>query len=109
VQMNLLAAMSPSAQAVNQIYNVAVGDRTTLNGLYAELRRRLATRFPHLAEARPIHGDVRTGDVRHSQADISKAGRLLGYQPTHRIGDGLERAMPWYLAQGANAASRVIA
>ncbi|WP_305123775.1 NAD-dependent epimerase/dehydratase family protein, partial [Methylocystis suflitae] len=97
VQANLLAATTQSSQAVNQSYNVAVGDRTTLNDLYEELRRLLAPDFAHLALAKPTYRDFRRGDVRHSQADISKAAAQLGYVPTQRIGQGLELAMPWYV------------
>lgn len=96
VQANLLAATTQNAEAVNQVYNVAVGERTTLNQLYSELRRLLLPEFPHLAAAAAQHRDFRAGDVRHSQADISKAERLLGYAPRYRIGEGLKRAMPWY-------------
>ena len=81
----------------NQIYNVAVGDRTTLNQLYEQLRLNLLPNYPHLQGARPVYGDFRAGDVRHSLADIGKAATLLGYQPTHRISEGLKVAMDWYV------------
>lgn len=97
VQANLLAATTQSVDAVNQVYNVAVGDRTTLNELYAQLQRNLLPRYPHLQGAQPVHRDFRAGDVRHSLADIGKAERLLGYAPTQRIGEGLALAMPWYI------------
>jgi UDP-N-acetylglucosamine/UDP-N-acetylgalactosamine 4-epimerase len=97
VQMNLLAATSEAPEAVNQVYNCAVGDRTTLNGLYAELKRLLSLQFPRIACAQPTYRDFRSGDVRHSQADIAKSRRVLGYEPPNRIGEGLELAMPWYL------------
>jgi UDP-N-acetylglucosamine 4-epimerase len=97
VQANLLAATTQNFEAVDQVYNVAVGDRTTLNGLYAELRRLLAPKFPHLRDASPKHRAFREGDVRHSQADIGKAARLLGYAPTQSVDQGLELAMPWYV------------
>jgi len=84
---------------INQVYNVAVGDRTTLNELYAQLQRNLLPRYPHLQGAKPEHRDFRAGDVRHSLADIGKARRLLGYAPTQRIGEGLALAMPWYIGQ----------
>ena len=84
---------------VNQIYNVAVGDRTTLNQLYENLRVNLVEQFPHLADAKPIHRDFRSGDVRHSLADISKAENLLGYAPQYRVGEGLKEAMAWYINQ----------
>jgi len=95
VQANLLAATTQSPEAVNQAYNVAVGDRTTLSELYAELRRVLSTDFPHLSEAVPIYRDFRKGDVR--QADIGKAKRLLGYAATNRIDEGLELTMRLYV------------
>ena len=85
--------------AGNQIHNVAVGERTTLNALYAQLKTKLLPRYPTLQNAQAVYRDFRAGDVRHSLADISKAQRLLGYAPTERIGQGLELAMPWYMAQ----------
>jgi UDP-N-acetylglucosamine 4-epimerase len=96
VQANLLAATTPDPAAVNQVYNVAVGQRTSLNELFAHLRGMLAPRFAHLAGSSPVYRDFRPGDVRHSLADISKAHRLLGYQPTHAVSDGLAEAMEWY-------------
>ncbi len=97
VQANLLAATTEDAAAKNQVYNIAVGERTSLNQLYEALRAELAPRFPHLAHAQPIYRDFRPGDVRHSLADISKARRLLHYQPTHTIREGLSVAMDWYV------------
>lgn len=97
LQINLLAATTQNSEATNQIYNVAVGDRTTLNELYEGLRQNLLPRFPHLATAKPVYRDFRSGDVRHSLADVSKARNLLGYEPTHRIGEGLKVAMDWYV------------
>ena len=99
VQANLLAATTVAPEAVNPVYNVAVGERTTLNALYAELHRRRWPRYPRLRDARPVYCDFRAGDVRHSLADISRARRLLGYAPTQRLGQGLERAMAWYIGQ----------
>lgn len=98
VQANLLAATVENIDAVNQVYNVAVGDRTTLNELHSQLQRNLLPSFPQLKDATPVHRDFRAGDVRHSLADISKAKRLLGYAPTERIAEGLVQAMPWYIA-----------
>lgn len=97
VQANLLAATTENPDATNQVYNVAVNERTTLNQLYESIRGLLELRFPHLKEARPVYRDFRAGDVRHSLADISKAQNLLGYAPTHRIGEGLKEAMDWYV------------
>jgi UDP-N-acetylglucosamine 4-epimerase len=118
VQANLLAATvsdlplplgegrgEGSPSPVNQVYNVAVGDRTTLNELYAQLHRNLLPRYPHLQNTQPVYRDFRAGDVRHSLADISKAATLLGYQPTHCIGEGLQVAMNWYVRQVAQQQS----
>lgn len=89
VQINLLAATSDSPAAVNQIYNVAVGDQTTLNQLYEFLRMNLKDAYPHVLDMSPKYRDFRVGDVRHSRADISKAKNMLGYQPQYRIKEGL--------------------
>jgi len=105
VQANLLAALTDDPAATNQVYNVAVDDRTSLNRLYQLLRDTFATQIPELAAVKPVYRDFRPGDVRHSQADIGKARRLLGYAPTHRLAEGIRAAMPWYLAHlGALAA-----
>lgn len=96
VQANLLAACSPE-EARDQVYNVAVGDRTTLNQLYFHLRHNLSNRSPHIDESTPVYRDFRAGDVRHSLADISKGRNLMGYCPTHRISDGLREAIEWYV------------
>jgi UDP-N-acetylglucosamine 4-epimerase len=97
VQANLLAATTGNSESLNQVYNVAVGERTTLNELYAELRRLLAPGRPQIEDAKPVYREFRAGDVRHSLADIGKARSLLGYAPTRRIGEGLALAMPWYV------------
>jgi UDP-N-acetylglucosamine 4-epimerase len=103
VQANLLAALTDDPDAINQVYNVAVDERTSLNRLFQLLRDAVAAELPEMAGVAPVHGDFRPGDVRHSQADIGKARRLLGYAPTHRLGDGIRAAIPWYLAhQGAS-------
>jgi UDP-N-acetylglucosamine 4-epimerase len=96
-QVNLLAATSENTAAYNQVYNVAVGDRTSLNQLYEQLQLNLATIYPHLKQAKPIYRDFRGGDVRHSLADIIKAKTLLGYQPKRQVDEGLKLAMAWYL------------
>lgn len=97
IQANLLAAVAANREAANQVYNVAVGERTSLNQLYFLLRDNLAPRFPHLNSAPPFYKDFRPGDVRHSLADITKAKELLGYLPSHTIRDGLTEAMQWYV------------
>ena len=98
VQANLLAATALHPDAANQVYNVAVGDRTTLNDLFEAIRSALEPRFPHLKDCKPSYRDFRAGDVRHSLADITKAKTLLGYQPSHRIQQGLVEAMDWYVS-----------
>jgi UDP-N-acetylglucosamine 4-epimerase len=97
VQANLLAATTDDAAAVNQIYNVAVSGRTSLNALYDKLKASLAPVSPQVARHQATYRDFRAGDVRHSQADIGKAARLLGYAPTHDLDAGLAVAMPWYV------------
>jgi UDP-N-acetylglucosamine 4-epimerase len=101
VQANLRAALATDAAALNQVYNVAVGQRTALNELFDALAALVRERSPGLKIPRPIHEAVRAGDVRHSQADIGKAVRLLGYAPTHDLRGGLQAALPWYLARYA--------
>ena len=98
VQANLLAATTENPEAIDQVYNVAVGDRTNLNELVNMIRALLVPAFPHLSDFRPVYRDFRAGDVRHSLADISKAQGLLGYTPTHSINEGLREAMDWYVA-----------
>ena len=98
VQINLLAALTENPEATNQVYNVALGNRTSLNQLFNMIQERLIARLPGLQPVEPTHRDFRAGDVRHSLADIGKAKKLLGYQPTHRINDGLDEAMDWYVS-----------
>lgn len=102
VQANLLAATTENPEAVNQVYNVAVSERTTLNQLLESIRTLLEPRFPHLKDFAPVYRDFQAGDVRHSQADIGKAQNLLGYAPTYRIGQGLQVAINWYVRQPAH-------
>jgi UDP-N-acetylglucosamine 4-epimerase len=96
VQANLLAAAVDAPDALNQAYNIAVGRRTTLDELFLLLRDRLAVRHPRLAGLKPAYGPARPGDVMHSLADIAKARRLLGYEPTHSIEQGLDESLDWY-------------
>lgn len=97
VQANLLAATVRDQSAVNQVYNVAFGESTTLNVLFTLTRSALLPRHGNLATAKPLYRDFRAGDVRHSLADIGRAKRLLGYAPTQRVEEGLALAMQWYL------------
>ena len=106
VQANILAAMA-DAQGVNQVYNVAVNARTSLNALFSNLVTTLAEQGVSYPLA-PSYRDFRAGDVRHSQADISKAHRLLGYVPSHTIIQGLQAAMPWYLEFCSKSQARPI-
>ena len=101
IQANLLAA-AVTHPALNQVYNMAVGDRTTLKQLFAMVRDNLVP-FGVPANTEPEYRDFRTGDVRHSLADISKAKELLGYQPSHKIADGIAQSMGWYQSHLQNA------
>jgi UDP-N-acetylglucosamine 4-epimerase len=101
VQANLKAADATRPGAVNQAYNVAVAERTSLNELLRLLRERLLPRFPHLKNFKPVYRDFRAGDVRHTLADIGKARRLLGYKPDYGFERGLDEALDWYVANAA--------
>ncbi len=98
VPLPVIPAQAGIQSPLNQVYNVAVGHRTTLNELFALLRVNLADHAVS-ATTQPVYRDFRAGDVRHSQADIGKAQRLLGYAPTHRLAEGIAQAMPWYVRQ----------
>lgn len=96
VQANILAATATDAAARNQVYNVAVGGRTTLNQLFVWLGESLAEQGI-VYSADPVYQDFRAGDVRHSQADVSKIKHLLGYDPKFEIREGISVTMPWYV------------
>ncbi|NOY66123.1 MAG: SDR family oxidoreductase [Gammaproteobacteria bacterium] len=98
VQMNLLAATTENPDAVDQVYNVALNDRTSLNDLFKFIQDRIRDRIPELEEVQPLYRDFRAGDVRHSLASIDKAITLLEYAPSHRISEGLDEAMDWYVS-----------
>jgi UDP-N-acetylglucosamine 4-epimerase len=104
IQANLLSGTTDNPQAVGQVYNVAVGDSTTLNQLYKALGDMLTGHDPRFSHDPPVYRDFRPGDVRFSRADISKAERLLGYRPTHQVREGLEKAISWYVARLGPAA-----
>jgi UDP-N-acetylglucosamine/UDP-N-acetyl-alpha-D-glucosaminouronate 4-epimerase len=95
VQANIRAALAPD-EVQGEVFNVAVGERTSLLELFSMLGEALKQHQVHYGQE-PVMGEFRAGDVRHSLADISKARSLLGYEPTHRIGQGIAEAMPWYL------------
>ena len=97
VQINLLAATTDNDEATDQVYNVALNDRTSLNKLYQMIEERLIQRTEGLEKKKPFYKDFRTGDVRHSQANIDKAQALLGYQPKYTISKGMDEAVDWYI------------
>jgi len=96
VQANILAATTDNENAINQIYNVAVGHRTTLNQLYDYIKTLVLELGVGSPAAQPVYRDFRGGDVKHSQADISKASERLGYAPTHDVKQGLAIIAGWY-------------
>jgi UDP-N-acetylglucosamine 4-epimerase len=97
VQANIRAGTVEQEAALNQVYNIAVGEKTSLLDLFEFLRDTIAERHPAVRSLTPEFRPFRPGDVRHSQADISKAQQLLGYAPTHRVFEGLSEAMSWYM------------
>ncbi|MGO3806861.1 MAG: SDR family oxidoreductase [Sphingobacterium sp.] len=96
IQMNERAMLTDNADAVNTVYNTAVGDRTTLNELVGHLKEYLTAYDAEIANVDVVHGPNRQGDIPHSLASVDKARRLLGYEPTHVIREGLEEAIKWY-------------
>jgi UDP-N-acetylglucosamine 4-epimerase len=107
VQANLLAATVQSEAALDRAYNIAVGERTTLNQLYGLIRDGLVALEPDLEDRvamRPLYGPFRAGDVRHSLADIRAAQVELGYEPSYRTDAGIRRTLEWHLAQSGEPA-----
>jgi len=98
IQANLLAATTNNRDAINQVFNIGVGESITLNELYRLIRAELCSRPASEHDLQPTYREFRVGDIRHSLADISKARKLLGYQPSRRLAQGLAEAMPWYLS-----------
>lgn len=96
VQMNMLAITTQNEEAVNQVYNTAFGERTTLNQLVGYLKEGLAEFDPKIGDVEILHGPNRVGDIPHSLACIDKAKNLLGYQPKYSMKDGLKEAVKWY-------------
>jgi UDP-N-acetylglucosamine/UDP-N-acetylgalactosamine 4-epimerase len=97
VQINLLAATTNNDEAIDQVYNVALNDRTSLNKLYQMIEERLIQRTTGLEKHDPVYQDFRIGDVRHSQANIDKSQALLGYRPQYTISKGMDEAIDWYI------------
>ena len=96
IQMNERAMLTDNPNAVNTVYNTAVGDRTNLNQLARYLKELLTEYDTEIANIEVKHGPNRVGDIPHSLASVDKAKQLLGYQPTHKINDGLREAVKWY-------------
>lgn len=96
IQMNELAMLTENPEAINTVYNTAVGDRTTLVDLVDYLKSYLSEYDSEIANINPIHGPNRVGDIPHSLASIEKASKLLGYHPSHTIAKGLKEAVQWY-------------
>ncbi len=97
VQANLLAATAEGGEAENQVYNIAFGERTSLNELYSMIKSLVVDFNSKAVDAEPVYRDFRAGDVRHSLADVSKAEGLIGYAPEYSVQDGLGKAAKWYL------------
>ncbi len=97
IQANLLAGCTNNPEALTQTYNIAYGEKTTLNELYQLLYERVSAHLPSGSEGNPFYREFRSGDIRHSLADISKAKDLLGYVPTHSVREGLDEAIVWYI------------
>lgn len=98
VEANLLAAGAPS-EATEAAYNVACNESTSLNQLFVTIRDSVARRHPEVRSAAPVHDPFRPGDIARSQADISRANRLLGYEPIYRVAEGLPLVVEWYLSE----------
>ncbi|MCD7969906.1 MAG: SDR family oxidoreductase [Alistipes sp.] len=96
VQANLLAMTTENPAAINTVYNIAYGERNTLNQLAASLKELLSRFDPQIASVNVIHGDYRVGDIPHSLASIDKAKKLLGYDPRYSMREGLEKSVEWY-------------
>ena len=102
VQADLLAATAGGSgieghqPVLSQVFNVAVGDQTSLNELYLSLRESLVTENGNFNISGQVHRDFHVGDVRHSKADISKINNQLKYEPNHRVAEGISEAMGWY-------------
>ncbi|MEJ6506336.1 MAG: SDR family oxidoreductase [Crocinitomicaceae bacterium] len=96
IQINKLALFTKNEDALNEVYNVAFGESSTLNELYEEIKSNLAKYDPNLADIKSVHGPNRKGDIPHSLASIDKAQRLLGYKPEFSLKSGLQTTMKWY-------------
>jgi len=100
IQMNLLAMETTNTEAINQVYNTAYGEQTSLNQLLSYLKEILSEYDPEILNIEPVHGPNRKGDIPHSLASIEKAKRLLGYSPQYSVKEGLKEAVKWYREVG---------
>ena len=96
IQMNMLTITTDNKEALNKVYNTAVGDRTTIKDVATQLRMQLSKFDSKIKEIDILNGPIRKGDVPHSLASINKAQNLLDYKPTHEFNEGLEEAVNWY-------------
>lgn len=97
VQANHLAALVEDREALNQVYNVACGESTTINRLYDIIREELGKYDKEILKIDPVHGPERKGDIKHSLASIEKASKFLGYNPTHYIKEGMNETVSWFI------------
>jgi len=97
VQMNIISGMTTNKDAFGQAYNTAVGGRETLHNLFRAIKSGLESNVENLSVPKPIYRDFRTGDIRHSNANINKAKEIIGYKPTHTLDDGLVESIEWYI------------
>ena len=97
IQANILAALTTEENSLNQIYNIALNDQTSLLDLYKLISGAISEIDPSINIPDPIYKDFRAGDVAHSKADITKAKELLKYDPTHRVKEGIKETVTWYM------------
>jgi len=97
IQINILAVVTDNNNANNQVYNVAANDRTSLNKLYRMIEDKFIENTKGLKKKNPIYRDFRVGDIKHSQANIAKAKKLLNYDPKYNISEGMDEAIEWYV------------
>ena len=98
VEINIQALLTQNESAINEIYNVACGEATSLNSLFTMLRDELAMLAPSVKAIEPIFEKIRVGDIPHSLASIEKAQRLLAYKPSTNVEEGIKQTVAWYLA-----------
>jgi UDP-N-acetylglucosamine 4-epimerase len=108
IQANILAGTTTNKDAFAQAYNIAAGGRETLNNLYKAITQELKVKLPELEIKKPKHRDYRAGDIRHSNANIDKAKKLLGYEPTHTLQKGLKESIIWYIENNSNLITSLI-